>query len=135
MKQGGRDEDAGVELDRARHPCGDHGRGMLAAEQQQGRAPQCSVRELGGWRGVVWRRRASWGAFYRRAGKQQAGAGGDHDQWPSRVVALANGWRVADVGAVLGDDVRALASAGSAGEGRVERERGSACVCLVLGSV
>jgi hypothetical protein len=34
ITQGGRDEDAGVELDRARHPCGDHGGGASSGEQR-----------------------------------------------------------------------------------------------------
>jgi hypothetical protein len=40
-------------------------------------------------------------------------------------VALANGWRVADVGAVLDDDVRVLASVeGAASAGREGRSSG-----------
>jgi hypothetical protein len=73
-------------------------------------------------RGVEWgvRRRERLDSFYRRAGCE----GGDRGQREgARAVSLANGRARGDVWAVLGGDAIGLASADSAGEGRVERER------------
>jgi hypothetical protein len=64
--------------------------------------------------------------------------GGDHDQWRSAAVALANGRAFADVWAARGDDVGVLASAGGAvGAERegIEREGSSACICDGFGGV
>jgi hypothetical protein len=55
--------------------------------------------------------------------------GGGFGQWKGgRAVPLANGCEHGDVRAVQEGDVVGLASARSAGEGRVEREMGSVCV-------